>query len=399
MGRLVEQEAILTKKEVVSLTPNFTIAYGTWGRLITNGNLIQRFLAGKDEKETSDGLKFIQATGITGRHHPKKITPFLENREKVADEMVKAGVEITKASMYAQGWDKADHIIISSSTPGDPEGFWGEEIARKCRIGSVGFSFLACDGAVAALLDVLNREELADQRVVITAVEPLGYFVNPDNLKDSTIFGNGVSSLCFRPNQITLYNGKTVVIPDEKGVICSPETYDLPSGKPQTQLPNHYELALGAENVFFYGENRVILTLPVIPEEADPRFLTMNGVRTAALFGREVPNIAASVLATFYNSYPGLRIYLCSSHQPSAGVLSLVDRRLNAVLEQSNLPPIEVPWVMKPVGMGNASSAVSFIAMAELHKLRKIKPNEPFNVTAYGIGTGLTSMNIALKTA
>lgn len=399
------KEAILTKREVVELTPDFLIASGSWGKFIYNHDLGAKFLLDKTGKELTDGLSFLRSTGITGRHHPEKTTPFLENRPQISKEMVRAGTEITKASMRAIGWRQADHIIFSSSTPGDEKGEWGEEIARNCNIGSWGFSLAACDGAIAGCFDVLNRPELADQRVVITAVEPLGYLVNPTNFKDATIFGNGTAALSFRPNRVSFYNGKTLILPDKKGVICSPKTYGLPAEGAAETLPDYLQLAAGADQVFFYGNNKTILILPEVKDGSDPNFLTMDGLQTAMLFGREVPKITTEVLSRYYLDHPDFLdnpdsiISLCVSHQPSAGVLDIIARRLNNALGQLGLPTIKIPWVMRGLGMGNASSAVSLIAMAELAKQGKIEPNKPFNQTAYGIGSALTSMNIALKAA
>lgn len=50
---------------------------------------------------------------------------------------------------------------------------------------------------------------------------------------------------------------------------------------------------------------------------------------------------------------------------------------------------------MDQVGMGNSSSATTLIALAEIGA--RVDLRDPFNITAYGIGSAITSMNLQIK--
>lgn len=385
---------LLSKQEVISITPQFAISHGTWGRAVTNQEIEERFAEGV---QANPG--FLETTGIVLRHHPLTPIPFLENRGKIGEEMVRVGIEATRAVLAAVGWNGADYLALASSTPADEQGLWGQEIASASGIPTVGYHFLACDGGIDGWLNVLQRKKgFRGCRVVIAAVEPLGYLINPQSFKDSTIFGNGVSAIAFRPDDVELINGKTRIEKDMLGVIRSPKTYDLPSKERQLPIPVWYEPVEGEQDVFAVSEEGVFLKLPEPQAEEDPRYLIMDGGPTARHFARIVP---PTVMGVIREGYPRLlgqeRIDLCVIHQPSRGVLGLNQRRLEAELRKAGLPRLRIPWVLDQLEMGNCSSATTFAALAQLARLGEIVPGRPFNVTAFGVGSAVTSMNIRLK--
>lgn len=254
---------LLTKKEVVLITSQFAVAYGAWGRLVDNQEIRKTFLDGLAGKELQAGGDFIDGTGIIARYHADTPTIFLEHREQVAEEMVRAGTEAVRIAMQVNGWDKADHLFLATSTPGDERGLWGQEIARSTGIPKAEYHLLACDGGVNAFLSALKRkEDFRGARVVIAAVEPLAYLLSPDDFKARTIFGNGVAALAFRPDDVELINGKTRIDKDVLGVIRAPKTYDLPPESDRLSIPPWYELGEGAEEVFAVSNNGVFLKLP-----------------------------------------------------------------------------------------------------------------------------------------
>lgn len=378
----------LSKKEIVKVGDEFSIAYGAWGNKVTNENLFKRF--------PDDDQNLINFTRIVTRHQPEKPSPFLENRGKIGQEMVDAGLKIVRETLATNGWKKADHLVLASSTPPDKKGLWGSKIAEEIGAKDVKFSYLACDGAIAGLLDVLKTKSLADKRVVILAVEALGYLANPEKIADLTIFGNGGAAMAFRPRSIQLLNGKTVIIPDQKGVIRSPKTYTLPNKEDRIKIPDWYEIRENGEEVFAYSKKGAFLALPE-PLGEEQSYMQMNGTDTAIYFKRLVPSIQVEVLKEYYSEFGRDNlINLSISHQPSGVIKKHTTKRLAALLEQEGLPPIEKsPWVMDEVGMGNVSSATTLIALAELIKM--ISKDEVFNITSYGIGSAITSINVRLK--
>lgn len=385
---------LLSKQEVISVTPQFAIAYGTWGKPVTNQEIEDRFA-----EEVQANPDFLEATGITLRHHPPTPTPFLENRGKIGEEMVRVGIETTRAALRAVDWDRADYLVLASSTPADEQGLWGQEIASASGIPTVGYHFLACDGAIDGWLSVLQRKEVfRGCRVVIAAVEPLGYLVNPQSFKDTTIFGNGASAIAFRTDDVELINGKTRIEKDTLGVIRSPTTYDLPSPKRRLSMPAWYELGEGAESVFAVSQEGVFLRLPEPQAEEDPKYLIMDGGPTARHFAKIVPPTVMEVLREGYRRLLGQeRVDLCVIHQPSRGVLGLNQRRLEAELRKAELPELRIHWVLDQLEMGNCSSATTFAALAQLARLGEIMPGRLINVTAFGVGSAVTSMNIRVK--
>lgn len=361
---------------------------------MTNQDIKARFA-----QQLQDAPGFLEATGIVLRHHPFEPLPFLENRGKIGEEMTRIGIEVTRAAMIKVGWKEADYLALASSTPADEEGVWGQEIASATGLPAVGYHFLACDGAIDGFLSLLQRkEDFRGCRVVVAAIESLGYLINPDSLKDLTIFGNGAFAMAFRPDYVELINGKTRIEEDKLGVIRSPKTYNLPPQDRRLSIPSWYELGEEAESVFAVTSEGVFLKLPEPQAEEDPKYLVMHGERTARYFARLAPPTLVEVIKEGYKRLVGQeQIDLCVIHQPSRGVLGLIQRRIEAELRREGLPPLRSDWVLDKLGMGNCSSATTPAVLGYLAKMGEIVPGQPFNITAFGVGSAVTSMNIRLN--
>lgn len=386
---------LLVKQEVVQITPQCAVAYGAWGRLVDNPEIRKTFLDGLAGKELQAARDFIKGTGIVARYHAGTPTIFLEHREQVAEEMVRAGTEAARIAMQVNGWDRADHLFLATSTPGDERGLWGQEIARSIGIPKAEYHLLACDGGVNAFLSALKRkEEFKGARVVIAAVEPLAHLLSPVDFKGRTIFGNGVAALAFRPDDVELINGKTRIEKDANGVIRTPSTYDLPGKVERLRPPSWYELGEGTEEVFAVSNNGVFLKLP---EGSDLSYLQMLGEQTARYFSRVAPPVIIDVLKEGSQSFSGLKKILCVSHQPSLGVMELSLRRLERLRKEAGLPKVDAPWVLRRAKMSNCSSATPFVALAVLAKSGEITLGRVLNMTGYGVGSAATSMNIRFK--
>lgn len=377
----------LAIEKTVKFGSEFAIVYAAWGKRVTNNDLLDRFGREKDYQS------FLEATGIVERYHHPVVEGFPGNRSDIAREIVDVGIRLTRSVLAANGWNNADHLILTTSVPPDEEGQWGLEIARQLGIplNDVRYSLLACDGAIAALLDVSKEKELANKRVVMTAIEPLSYMVNPDNGKDLAIFGIGAAAFAFRPKNIKVFNGKTVIMEDRNGVIRVPQMYGLPVNQTSNNHP-WYEFREGGRSVFSSTKEGSFLMLP----RSDQPYLQMDGIRTAVYFARAVPPVVFSVLSEYYEQNgQDCPIRLCIAHQPSEGVKGLFEKELAKRLESAKLPPIEMPWILKDAKIGNVSSATPLISMAE--QLGRISLDNVYNITAYGIGSGITSMNVQFK--
>lgn len=373
------------QKEVVTFCKELSIVYSGWGNPVTNEELINRF---------PQEVEAVIGTGMTIRHHPpeNEIGTFVDNKAQIGEKMINHGVSITRECLRANSWDgeDVDAFVVTSSAPPDEQGEWAREIARGCNINPevTKTYYLACAGAAVALLDSLKDQELQGKRVVITAVEALGYLVDPQNVIDRATFGNGVTSIAFIPGKnIEVFTGKTIILPDIEETICSPYCYDALSLKPD-KLPDYYELTPGSELVFVYSRRYGShLNLPLSKSR---RVMEMDGIKVARRFKYLVPPLVEEICLPFAD-----QLEISVSHQPSLPVLRHQARMINKI--NKKLPNLEIPWVMDKVGMGNVSSATTLIAFAEIFKQGKIPFDKPFNITSYGVGSAITSMVVKLN--
>lgn len=375
-------ETKLAKETVVQVAPGISAAYGAWGREVTNKEL--------EAMCTDKERPLIAATRFTLRHLPFRPTPFLENREEIDRDMSEVGVRLGRQALEANGWDKAEHLYVATSTAPDEIRKWAEKIAYLLDIEDMRLSCLACNGGGAAIFDSCREPELANDRVLILAVEALGYFANPKTAADLAIFGNGGGAIAYRPRQIHVFNGKTVIVRDEKGVIRPPKTYDLPPAGERIKPPEWYEVRDGGEEVFACSKKGVFMSLPQ-PEAGNP-YMRMDGEETAKFFKYLVLGVQQEVLEEYYGSHTE-PVEICISHQPSGVINRHNARGLWRWLKDEGLPIIDqntgIPWVMDKVGMGNASSATVLIALATLAPA--LKPQQRFLFTSFGVGASVTA--------
>lgn len=373
----------LTKERVIQVASEIVVAYGAWGKEVTNDHL-RGLCSGRE-------WALIEASRFTARHHPFEPTPFLPNRETIGRTMTEVSIRLAKASLAANKWDRADYLYVATSAPPDEEGKWAEQIAEQIGARKIRISLLACNGGGEAFLSSLKRPELVDKKVVVVAVDALGYLANPHNPVELAIFGTGASVLAYRPANIKLFTGKTVIEEDTKGVIRSPRTYQLPPTEERIEPPNWYEVREGAEGVFAYTERETVMLLPE-STEGNP-YMEMDGEATAFYFRDKVTSVQMEILSEYYKKYEEpISAYI--SHQPSGVVSRQICRQLWKYLKKEGLPVYAdkdhgISWVMDRVGMGNASSATSLIAFGVLAP--DLEPGQRFLYTSYGGGASISA--------
>jgi len=384
-------------KERVRLGKEIVVVYGVWGTEFDNEQLM-KLVKDRPEEEQSLINAMIKGTGITKRHHTWPPRSRKEHSSLINEEQVAVGARVTREALAANGWDKVDLLIVTASAPLSDD--FAKQIADRAGLADVETRLycLACDGAIAALHDILRTDELKETRVVITAVEGLssGVNFNPGevDITCATIFSNGASSLAFSPKNIELLAGKTVIAPDNYGVIRMPRTYSLPGPEERLEPPPWYKLEPGAEEKFAFTPNRVMMEIP----EADSDYAQMDGFRTAKFFARVVPPVVRSLLEEYYqDGLSRLKTMLGVFHQPSAGVLGLANKRIEKMLKRANLPELSIPWILDKIGMGNVSSATTPLTLAQLKKEGRIPKEEPFNITGFGVGASVTSMVVRMN--
>jgi 3-oxoacyl-[acyl-carrier-protein] synthase III len=340
----------------------------------------------------------IEGTGIIQRHHT--LPPVLRQEgdplipPEEADRQVGIAASLTRTALQANGWDGADLLIVTSSIP--PSDDFPAAVAEASGLSQTTprYYLLACNGAVGALQDILRDGNLRDARVVITAIEGLSLGVDFTDPAPAAIFGNGAASMAFRPRAITFHAGQTTIVPDTLGVIKLPKTYDLPPAGDEQDLLPWYSLEPGSEEIFACTADGVMTTLPISDH---PHRAEMKGIPTARFFAKCVPPVVQQVLETCKEEGlampdPVFGIF----HQPSAGVLGLVNRNLEKMSASAGLPRLEIPWVMDKVGMGNVSSATTLIAWAHLEQQGLVPRGQVVNITGFGVGASVTSMMVEL---
>lgn len=373
----------MAKERSIKVGPGIAVSYGAWGKEVLNKDLQKLCLTNKE-------WQLIGATRFTARHHPFEPTPFLPNREVIGRTMIEAGVGLAKEALQVNGWERADFLYAATSAPPDEDGKWAEKIAEQIGAQGVRINLLACNGGGEAFLNALKNPQLTDKRVVIVATDPLGYLADPKDPALMAIFGTGASVLAFRPNSIRLFSGKTVVEKDQTGVIRSPKTYQLPPAEERIKPPDWYEVKEGAEEVFAYSDRGAYMVLPEAAE-GNP-FMEMDGEATAFYFRDRVVGVQEQVLTEYYaNNKKPIGAYIC--HQPSGVLTRHICRQLWKRLKSKNFPLVDrdngVPWIMDGVGMGNASSATSLIAFAELASGLELGQN--FLFASYGAGGSISA--------
>ncbi|MBI4039055.1 hypothetical protein HY384_03805 [Candidatus Daviesbacteria bacterium] len=407
-----ETEPILTKKRVITDIPGFPVAIGAWGLGISNAEVLKKIPDdSSDVILKEDGLR---ESGFTLRYHPSVPMTFKGNEGKVAEEVVRAGVETISAVLEAyscRGQD-LDRLILTTSTPADipgrPKGLWKRQIAEALGIpfdkGNVKHYYLACGGAAAAFLDTLYevRQNPNLRKIVIASIEPLTYFVNPKKSIDYSVFSLGTSALAYNPHQVILYNGISEVIPDINGVFKSPETYTLPPAGSHLPVPEHYRVHEGGEKIFAVAAEGNYLKLP----RTDSPYLEMYTRGTTRYFKVVVPPVVTQIMREYYTMYPPNQpknvVDLAASHQPGRRILiDAIMKDINRALSKDGFPELTFRWVMddETVQMGNFSSGTSVVALGQLINRGEITSGKRFNFTSFGIGSVVTSMNIALQVA
>lgn len=397
--------AELVDPKVVKLPGEAAVVYAGFGRAVTNDELIDKFRdrwSELDPKQIAWNEGTIRESGMAIRYRNDPPVLFRDNPEIFREQVIETSVQLTKAASEINNWKDLRLLICVTSCPPDQNGDWTKEVARRCSASEVVERNLTCNGAISGLVDLFHSDNIGENdNVVVTAVEPLSLFTDPNDHISQAIFGNGGASLAFRKADFDFYGGKTVIAEDMDGVIRVPKMYDLAPLEERLVLPSWYEVREGGDKISSYTKSAVRLALP--EPEGDPFKIRMNGGETAKYFSRQaVPEIVEG-LRSYGEMYGEFALNnpvdFIVSHQPSRMVLKLISRRMTQAIEKSNRSPgsqipnfgeNDVPWVLNRAGISNISSATTFVAMAMLAD--RIKERKPFMVVSYGVGSSISHL-------
>jgi 3-oxoacyl-[acyl-carrier-protein] synthase III len=384
------KEPLFTKKRICHLGRDRVVAYGACGETVNNQTLIDRYVG--DDPQAEKLAQAIDDSGITERHQG-----FLS-----VEDQIEATADITRDALAAVGRGRVDFLAVTfSRRQGDysPKEF-AQAVAEKAGLddATVVPYCLACDGAVAAIHDLLQTKDPNIKIAAVTSVEILSPEINLNegeaDLIEATLFGNGAASFVFSPSGFELLSGKTVIVPDHGSVIkvAKGGSPQLPGREASLRPPSWYRLEENAGKIFAYSSDGVIMTL----QETETKYGVMDGIGTALFFKRAVPPIAFEVLKEYYDKFgTDQPVTRCISHQPSRPVLRHVGKELNKMLKDAGYPPVEAPWVLDRVQMGNVSSVTPLLAIA--HQLNEIPEGEPFLMLGFGVGAAVTGAVVSKR--
>lgn len=422
-------EAFFDEERVpVRLGKEMVLVTGAWGKEFDNARLVSEFVDSfPDEADKERARKMIANTGIAKRHHNwQPHLSRLEHADIINEQHVRVGAAITQESIEANGWDKGDveFLVVVNSAPLVED--FAQQVAYEAGLARAQTKLysMACNGAIAAVHDILRTDGV--ERVVVTAVEGLspGVNLNPGevDIVSATIFGNGCSSLAFSPvESVTLLAGRTVIVPDKTptqsgkvGVIRMPTNLLLtwPKKEKQSPLPEWYVLPDGAEGLFAYSPEKVVMRMP----ETDSNYIEMEGV-AARFFSREVSRVTCDFLNEYYDGelphqyYPTGSPYkyrrdrlarpetlFVIAHQPNEGILILTGKMANRKLRPAG-PELIIPWVLDKVGKGNTSADTILGAWGQFEREDQIPKGTPILIMGFGAGGSVTPMLIVVNEA
>ncbi len=319
------------------------------------------------------------------------------------------GANMLEGALRRRKQQHVDLVIGASASSLDT---LGENIADRLRrrgfsVGNAIFYGYYCNGGIGAAMDAC-RTLPHGTTVAIAAVESLsGNIINPANDRASVLtrqlFGNSGGYFIFTVGQdITHLWGRTVVIPDKKGVIKVPRIYKLPPKEERLAPLPGYEYRPGAEEIHAVSSRGSYSLTP----EPQSGFCEMNGQDTLHLFSREGGQIIYDGNEHYYSTFASTYGPLGQPwmHQPSEPVLRAVERderehlllaagvdmRDIRKLNLSKIPRADraeilkerkirirdprYPWVMDKVGINNVSGATSLIQLTEMRRRRRIRP-------------------------
>jgi 3-oxoacyl-[acyl-carrier-protein] synthase III len=372
--------------------PGVAVAYGGVGRPVTNpelwGEFEGRFQSDKDRQEARISM---DGSGIILRYRPADGKLYSDAPELLRPETIGAASALTRKTLEANGWDKADYLIGVTSFPPDAKSQWVGEVAAGFGIREFGEVNATCNGSALAMVEVLKNPALRGSRVVIAAYEPLGRFTDPNDFMSQVIFGSGGAAIAFDPGSFKLLGAKTMIQQDTEGVIKVPKSYEVPGLSRQDKLPDWFVVEPGSEGIVSYSDRLVRITLP--EPERDKSKLEMSGQGTARYFTKLVADALIDNLVRYYGETSDALsnpIGLSVGHQPSKPVFSLVERRLKREIAGNDqlrgVTPPEMPWLLEKARMSNISPGTFLVALAE--SLGRIESQDKlFTGLGYGVGS------------
>src|SRR3989344_9394358 len=353
-----------------SQVENLGGAFGGWGELVTNGNLVA-FLE-KRGRRIERPLDMAEL-GFDSRFH----TPEL-NLAEAKNLEVRVGASLLQEAAHASGWDigEVDAVLLGLTAPVVPEytALAAESAGVRPEASKLSVH-VACDSSMRALHYALTDDGLQGKKVLVGGVEALSRYLQATRDEMALqIFGNGGGVIGLVPGEsMKLVVGRSADVGDLQGVLKARMNY------PQSRRQGLVEISQ-------VGDNHLRLA-GLLHEPDDPNEVADmgKGIAMVKFFVRNGVEIIMSVYEEdrqlmIERGQEGKRPVGGSVHHANFKINSLLVKNLEkAGISQNDLP---MPWVLRD--FGNVSAASNMIAF--LRQVGQLKPED--HVFFHGFGAG-----------
>lgn len=368
--------------------------YAGWGHFVSVEQLQKHYaehgILTKEDAQRLDNL------GFDGGHHlPPDFDP--RNPKDQATQAPYVATLAWEGLQRREDWQengrvkKIDVLVVASASapediPQKTADYLQEEYGVKTE--KAIFYGQACNGALGAITDLCQMEEMKGVRAVVVGAEWLSGEMVPHKKKQLMgTFGTGGGVTVFRPwIDIQHIMGQKVVEKDTEGIgVPKPPMYELPPPEervdPGIALP-WYTIVEGSEDHFAVDRYGNTYLKPIISEG---KHADMQGWKVIKWFVPRTSNLMIDVLGHYRENYEEEHGQLENpvvSHQPSetvhSGVYNSFSKKRRRLAKKGiHIPDVEMPWKMKGTGMNNISAGTFSVQWTELVDEGRIELGKP----------------------
>ncbi len=362
-------------------------AFGTWGQSYDNHSLLRAIEERYGAPVPDFELMNLSELGFHHRQHVPDMAP----AEHLELE-VQVGAKFLREAAAASGWEpqEVQAVVVGMSGPAS------EDItARMAQRAGIPDSALkvsihkACDGSVAGLNLVLNRdlpynhqlpvniaEHLYGKKVLVGGIEGLSRFIRQSHDWNALqLFGNGAGIIGLIPGEnMKFIVGKSREVFDEEGVLEVRMFY-----------PHSGQRNLGESmvEVTQAGVNHIRVAGLMHEPESEAPIVMAGMMGMVKLFVRSGVQIVQEVYQDYLKRIAELGM-------PDKSIAVTIAHHANLKINQLKLKHLQregiqipTPWLLQE--FGNVSAASNM--MAFLRKLSQLKPSDNVLFDGFGAGT------------
>lgn len=286
------------------------------------------------------------------------------------------------------------------------------QLAPTLSVGHVMHNHMACSSGGEGIIDGALMGEGSNLRVVSVGIDELSALTNFDPVTFAT-FSDGAAAIAFESREIEVLAGSTVVERDKNNILTIGPFSTLPDESTHTIDESRRSARFKVQDddtAKYFRHSRTGTYLAIPGTGLDP--LDMNAYRTHGFFVMgNTPRHAAEIL------YPyRWDISAFNGHQPSKEVVKGVNTMLirhmlqlggvplaeakkivksfqgmdeeerRSILQQYDLPYLQLPWDMVHTKFSNVSAATSLIQFCYAAQQGRMKPGDTIAEQFMGVG-------------